>query len=132
MAPAGIQLPPTVAAQALQQLSPTPTKDIQNGVTPSQAPRPASPTQNGTHHEVAPAAEPKPLQRPTPLLIDRFIDEPRPLRVAVIGGGLAGVIAGVLLPKKVPSIELTIYEKNDDFVSLLRNIPPRERSLILV
>ena len=50
-------------------------------------------------------------------LVDRFIDEPRPLRVAVIGGGLTGILAGILLPAKVPGIELTIYEKNHDFVS---------------
>lgn len=51
-------------------------------------------------------------------LVDRYIDEPRPLRVAVIGGGLSGVLAGILLPEKVPNIQLTIYEKNTDFVSL--------------
>jgi hypothetical protein len=50
-------------------------------------------------------------------LLDRFIDEPRALRVAVIGGGLAGILAGILLPKKVPKIKLTIYEKNHDVVS---------------
>lgn len=56
----------------------------------------------------------------TPLeLVDRYIDEPRPLKVAVIGGGLAGILAGVLLPVKVPGIQLTIYEKNKDFVSWL-------------
>lgn len=51
-------------------------------------------------------------------LVDRYIDEPRALKVAVIGGGLAGILAGVLLPVKVPGIELTIYEKNHDFVRL--------------
>lgn len=50
-------------------------------------------------------------------LVNRFIDEPRSLRVSVIGGGLAGILAGILLPTKVPGIELTIYEKNNDFVS---------------
>ncbi|KAH8888551.1 FAD/NAD(P)-binding domain-containing protein [Thozetella sp. PMI_491] len=48
-------------------------------------------------------------------LVERFIDEPRPLRVAVIGGGLSGILAGILLPAKVPAIQLTIYEKNEDF-----------------
>ncbi|KAK2063073.1 4-hydroxyacetophenone monooxygenase [Colletotrichum caudatum] len=47
-------------------------------------------------------------------LVDRYIDEPRELRVAVIGAGLAGVLAGILLPAKVPGIKLTIYEKNAD------------------
>jgi len=49
-------------------------------------------------------------------IIDRFIDEPRQIGVAVIGGGLAGILAGVLLPTKVPGIKLTIFEKNADFV----------------
>ena len=49
-------------------------------------------------------------------LIDRYIDEPRELRVAVIGGGLSGILAGILLPEKVPGIHLTIYDKNYDFV----------------
>ena len=49
-------------------------------------------------------------------LENRHIDEPRALRVAVIGGGLAGILAGILLPAKVPGIQLTIYEKNQDFV----------------
>lgn len=50
-------------------------------------------------------------------LIDRHADEPRGLRVAVIGAGISGIIAGVLLPAKVPGIELTIFEKNPDVVS---------------
>lgn len=57
-----------------------------------------------------------PYHNPSLTLIDRFVDEPRPLRVGVIGGGLAGILAGVLLPKKVPGIQLTIYEKNADVV----------------
>jgi hypothetical protein len=58
-------------------------------------------------------------------LLDHFIDEPRPLRVAVIGGGLAGILAGILLPVKVPGIKLTIYEKNHDLVSLSGSRPFR-------
>ena len=50
-------------------------------------------------------------------LLERHIDEPRELRVAVIGGGLAGITAGILLPAKVPRIKLTIFEKNRDLVS---------------
>lgn len=50
-------------------------------------------------------------------LVDRFIDEPRKIRVAVVGGGLSGILAGILLPVKVPGIDLTIYEKNSEFVS---------------
>ena len=49
-------------------------------------------------------------------LVDRCIDEVRTLKVAVIGG-LAGITAGILLPAKVPVIDLTIVEKNHDLVS---------------
>lgn len=59
-------------------------------------------------------------------LLDRYIDDPRPLSVAIIGGGLAGITAGCLLPKKVPGIKLTIFEKNKDFVSSLINKPYRD------
>lgn len=62
-----------------------------------------------------------PYQSPRTALVDRFIDEPRQLRVAVIGGGLAGISAGIMLPAKVPGIKLTIYEKNKDFVSEVPN-----------
>ncbi|KXJ89592.1 4-hydroxyacetophenone monooxygenase [Microdochium bolleyi] len=51
---------------------------------------------------------------PTFALLDRHIDEPRELKVAVIGAGLAGITAGILLPAKVPGIQLTIFEKNSD------------------
>ncbi|KAL2162499.1 hypothetical protein VTH06DRAFT_7413 [Thermothelomyces fergusii] len=61
-------------------------------------------------------------------LVDRFIDEPRSLKVAVIGGGLAGILAGILLPAKVPNIQLTIYEKNHDFGGTwLENVYPGVR-----
>jgi hypothetical protein len=64
------------------------------------------------------ATHPYPYPKSNISLEDRFIDEPRTLRVAVIGGGLAGVLAGILLPVKVPGIDLVIYEKNNDVVSL--------------
>ncbi|KAK7926503.1 hypothetical protein PG985_003501 [Apiospora marii] len=61
--------------------------------------------------------EPHPHQTPRFRELEleqRYIDEPRKLRVVVVGAGLAGVIAGTLLPAKVPNIELTIFEKNAD------------------
>ncbi|CAK7221282.1 hypothetical protein SCUCBS95973_004441 [Sporothrix curviconia] len=54
------------------------------------------------------------VDAPKVRLVDRYIDEPRSLRVAVIGGGLSGITAGVLLPAKVPGIQLTIFEKNNE------------------
>lgn len=47
---------------------------------------------------------------------NQFIDDVRELKVAVIGAGLAGINAGILLPAKVPGINLTIFEKNNDVV----------------
>lgn len=55
--------------------------------------------------------------RPSFKLENRYIDQPRSLRVVVIGAGLAGITAGILLPRKVPGIDLQIYEKNDEVVS---------------
>ena len=49
------------------------------------------------------------------------IDDVRTLKVTVIGAGLAGILAGILLPIKVPGIDLTILEKNADVVSLVKS-----------
>lgn len=59
-------------------------------------------------------------------LEDRAVDDVRPLRVAVIGAGLSGILAGILLPAKVPNLQLSIFEKNLDVVSSLlsENIRP--------
>jgi hypothetical protein len=46
----------------------------------------------------------------------RHIDRVREIKVAVIGAGLSGISAGILLPAKVPGIQLTIFEKNSDVV----------------
>jgi protoporphyrinogen oxidase len=45
------------------------------------------------------------------------------LQVAVIGAGIAGITAGVLLPRKVPGIQLTIFDKNNDVVGTKSNVP---------
>jgi hypothetical protein len=50
-------------------------------------------------------------------LEEHAIDEIPEVNVAVIGGGIAGITAGVILPAKVPGINLRIYEKNADVVS---------------
>ncbi|KAF2146960.1 uncharacterized protein K452DRAFT_218241 [Aplosporella prunicola CBS 121167] len=53
-------------------------------------------------------------QHPPLELEEHPIDEPKGIKVAVLGAGLSGVIAGALLPAKVPGIDLTIFEKNSD------------------
>lgn len=55
-------------------------------------------------------------------LEDHPIDEVPSLKVIVVGAGLSGVTAGVLLPAKVPGIDLVIYERTSDLVIG----PPRE------
>ena len=52
-------------------------------------------------------------------LTEKPIDEVRELKVAVIGAGISGITAGILLPAKVPGIQLTIIDKNDDVVKSL-------------
>ncbi|KAI1210378.1 FAD/NAD(P)-binding domain-containing protein [Annulohypoxylon truncatum] len=96
-----------------------------NGATPSPLPQEASDkSTNGVKVPVVKAEEvaeqllkePEFSSYPVPTLKleNRYIDEPRQLRVAVIGAGLSGVLAGILLPAKVPGIKLTIFEKNAD------------------
>jgi hypothetical protein len=55
-----------------------------------------------------------PPTRPTFEIEEHPIDEVRPIKVGVIGAGISGVTAGVLLPAKVPGLDLRIYDKNAD------------------
>lgn len=47
------------------------------------------------------------------------VDEFRDIKVGVLGAGLAGITAGVLLPAKLPGLDLRIYDKNADVVCFL-------------
>ncbi|OAP60044.1 hypothetical protein AYL99_05046 [Fonsecaea erecta] len=61
-------------------------------------------------------------------LPDHHIDDARSLKVVIIGAGLSGILAGILLPVKVPKLELTILEKNDDVGGTwLENVYPGVR-----
>lgn len=52
-----------------------------------------------------------------PLVIEEHpIDEVLRLRVVVVGAGIAGINAGILLPRKVPNIDLVILERHADLV----------------
>lgn len=51
------------------------------------------------------------------------LDDVRALKVAVVGAGLSGILTGILLPVKVPGIDLTIFEKNSDVVSPFFALP---------
>lgn len=90
------------------------------------------PNTNGYHHPLkvdAPVKNPEAVEvkstvdpedklvsKPKFELEDHPIDEVRPIKVGVIGAGLAGISAGVLLPAKVPGLDLRIYDKNADVV----------------
>ncbi|RAK99361.1 flavin-containing monooxygenase [Aspergillus ibericus CBS 121593] len=50
--------------------------------------------------------------RPAFEIEEHPIDQVRPIKVGVIGAGLAGITAGILFPAKVPGLDLRIYEKN--------------------
>ena len=44
---------------------------------------------------------------------DAPIENFRPLRVIVIGGGYSGIYLGIRIPEWLRNVDLTIYEKND-------------------
>ncbi|KAL6231968.1 hypothetical protein BDW75DRAFT_247546 [Aspergillus navahoensis] len=49
-----------------------------------------------------------------PPLWDHLIDDYRPIKVIVIGAGLSGILAGIRFPQRIPNLQLTIYDKNED------------------
>jgi hypothetical protein len=50
-------------------------------------------------------------------LEDRPVDQRRRIKAIVTGTGISRVTAGILLPQKVPELELIRYEKASDVVS---------------
>lgn len=71
--------------------------------------------------QTATAAEKKETTRPRFELEEHPVDQVRDIKVGVIGAGLAGVTAGILLPAKLPGLDLRIYEKNPDVVCCSRS-----------
>ncbi|KAH8891563.1 FAD/NAD(P)-binding domain-containing protein [Thozetella sp. PMI_491] len=49
-------------------------------------------------------------------LEDHAIDETRTIRVVVVGAGIAGITAAILLPAKVPGLDLVVYERDSDII----------------
>lgn len=47
-------------------------------------------------------------------ILSRPVDAPRRLKVIYIGAGISGIVAAIHFQRIVPSLELVIYEKNDD------------------
>ncbi|KAL4738276.1 hypothetical protein BDV11DRAFT_206119 [Aspergillus similis] len=48
------------------------------------------------------------------VLEEHPVDKRLPIRAIVVGAGITGVTAGVLLPAKVPELSLVIYERHSD------------------
>ncbi|KAL4928169.1 flavin-containing monooxygenase [Aspergillus undulatus] len=63
-----------------------------------------------SHHK----AEGQSNNRPAFQIEEHPIDQVRPIKVGVIGAGLSGITAGILLPAKLPGLDLRIYDKNAD------------------
>jgi hypothetical protein len=61
----------------------------------------------------------KPLRTIFPELVleEHPIDKIPSIKVIVVGAGISGINAGILLPAKVPGIELVILERYPDVVS---------------
>ncbi|KAL3465250.1 hypothetical protein BJX64DRAFT_297621 [Aspergillus heterothallicus] len=51
---------------------------------------------------------------PPLILEDHPVDEVHPIKAIVVGAGITGINAGILLPAKVPGLELRIYERHAD------------------
>lgn len=99
-----VQDPPTVPVQTDLKV---PTTVASVSVETPKSETQTQPLVNGTESKTKPKFE----------IEEHPIDQVRDVKVAVIGAGLAGVSAGVLLPAKLPGIDLTIYDKNADVVS---------------
>lgn len=48
------------------------------------------------------------------IISERSINEARPLKVIYIGAGVSGIIGAIEFMKRVPTLDLVIYEKNPE------------------
>lgn len=77
---------------------------------------PQAPSKDNVSVQVEDSVDEQPA-KPAFELEEHPIDQVRPIKVGLIGAGLTGITAGVLLPNKVPGLDLRIYDKNADVVS---------------
>ena len=49
-----------------------------------------------------------------PTIPHRSIDEPRPIRVIVVGAGISGILTAIELQKRMLGLDITVYEKNEE------------------
>lgn len=48
------------------------------------------------------------------LITERSVDDARPLKVIYIGAGVSGIVASIEFLKRLPNLELVLYEKNPE------------------
>jgi hypothetical protein len=46
-------------------------------------------------------------------ILDRPLENLRPIKVRVIGAGYSGIYLGIRIPERIRNVDLQIYEKND-------------------
>lgn len=93
----------------------------------SNSPEPQSPKANGKsvlHHNTAtnenghqipePQAAMLNQQSPDVWISQRCMDQARPLKVIYIGAGISGITGAIEFKKRVPELDLVIYEKNEE------------------
>lgn len=78
---------------------------------------PRAPSKDNVSVQVEDSVGEEQPAKPAFELEEHSIDQVRPIKVGLIGAGLTGITAGVLLPNKVPGLDLRIYDKNADVVS---------------
>jgi cation diffusion facilitator CzcD-associated flavoprotein CzcO len=61
-----------------------------------------------------PEAATLPASPPLAKFPQKAVDEPRPIKVVVIGAGYSGIIAGIRLSQRIRNLSLTIYDSNAD------------------
>lgn len=78
-------------------------------VSPFRSDRPLGSTEDSAHPSTRTIWPPLDLE-------EHPIDEYSPLRAVVVGVGISGITAGILLPAKVPALDLVIYERSREIV----------------
>lgn len=47
--------------------------------------------------------------------LDSGVDYARRMKVICIGAGMSGILCGIRFRQKIQNLDLTIYDKNDEF-----------------
>ena len=68
-------------------------------------------TTNGTNHANGTTQQRK--RKRAPFVLGNFnIDDPRPMKIIIIGAGFSGICAGIRFLQRMENVEVVIYDKN--------------------